>query len=115
MFQALISPIMLSLEHFESLVGNCLDNALSYGQGRIDLRLEFGVEGVGIKVSDEGPGIPENHIEKVCEPFFTTSRNEGGTGLGLSIVKAIVSGLSGTLDIESNSSGTTISIHLPDK
>ncbi len=108
-------PIMLSLEHFESLVGNCLDNALSYGQGRIDLRLEFGVEGVDIKVSDEGPGIPENHIEKVCEPFFTTSRNEGGTGLGLSIVKAIVSGLSGTLDIESNSSGTTIRIHLPDK
>jgi signal transduction histidine kinase len=106
-------PLLLNPDHFESMVGNLLDNALTYGEGRVDLHIEFETDGVRIEVSDEGPGIPDNHIEKVCEPFFTTSRNEGGTGLGLSIVRAIVEGLSGQLAISSSDAGAVVRISLP--
>ena len=67
-----------------------------------------------IRVSDNGPGIPESIREKVLLPFFTTK--EEGTGLGLSIVDRIIKEHQGSMDIESNENGgTTFSIFLPIK
>ena len=73
----------------------------------------FEEHGIYLHVSDEGPGIAANHLDKVCEPFFTTSRNEGGTGLGLSIVKAIVDGCGGDFAIASAETGTEVSVYIP--
>ena len=65
-----------------------------------------------IRVSDNGPGIPEAIREKVLLPFFTTK--EEGTGLGLSIAVRIIAEHHGRMDIESNQSrGTTFIISLP--
>ncbi|MFC1478561.1 ATP-binding protein [Candidatus Margulisiibacteriota bacterium] len=68
-----------------------------------------------IDVEDNGPGIPENIIDKVFDPFFTTRRNEGGTGLGLPIVKNIIEMHDGTIDIKNkkNESGLIISLAFP--
>ena len=67
-----------------------------------------------IRVSDNGPGIPESIRKKVLLPFFTTK--EEGTGLGLSIVDRIIKEHQGSMDIESNENGgTTFSIFLPIK
>ena len=52
-----------------------------------------------IMVSDTGPGISEQDLEKIFDPFFTTK--EKGVGLGLSIVKKIVEGNDGEIAVES--------------
>jgi len=61
-----------------------------------------------IRVSDNGPGIPESIREKVLQPFFTTK--EEGTGLGLSIAVRIIAEHHGRLDIESNPGGGAVFI-----
>jgi signal transduction histidine kinase len=67
-----------------------------------------------IRVSDNGPGIPESIMDKVLQPFFTTK--EEGTGLGLSIAVRIVAEHNGRIDIESNQGGgSTFIISLPIK
>ena len=65
-----------------------------------------------IRVSDNGPGIPESIRDKVLLPFFTTK--EEGTGLGLSIAVRIIAEHHGRIDIESNQGGgATFIISLP--
>ena len=67
---------------------------------------------VAIRISDNGPGIPESIQEKLFEPFFTTK--EEGTGLGLSIAARIVQEHQGWLDVTSKEDqGTTFTITLP--
>lgn len=66
---------------------------------------------VVIKIQDEGPGIPKEILERIGEPFFTTKEN--GTGLGVMVSFEIVKHHNGDVSIESDTSGTTISIQLP--
>ena len=70
---------------------------------------------VQIAIADNGPGIPEEVLEKVFEPFFTTKPTGEGTGLGLSLsYDIVVGGHGGTLDAESvPGEGTTFRIGLP--
>jgi signal transduction histidine kinase len=67
---------------------------------------------VTLEVSDTGPGIAEQVLASVCEPFFTTRQE--GTGLGLAIAKRYVEQNGGRLEIESRvGQGTTVRIRLP--
>ncbi|MBI4850122.1 MAG: PAS domain S-box protein [Nitrospirae bacterium] len=67
-----------------------------------------------IEVKDEGAGIPEDILERITEPFFTTKLDCGGTGLGLSISYSIVKEHKGVLDFQSKQGkGTTVSMKLP--
>jgi signal transduction histidine kinase len=79
-------------------VGNLIDNAVRYGE-----RARVRTTAQGILVEDDGPGIPEDLLEHVFEPFsrIETSRNmnTGGTGLGLSIARSIVRSHGGDLVI----------------
>ncbi|TXG80769.1 MAG: HAMP domain-containing histidine kinase [Rhodocyclaceae bacterium] len=69
---------------------------------------------VVVRVEDEGRGISDETMAKICDPFFTTKSESGGTGLGLSISSSIIEGHGGTLRFESqNNRGTTVSIELP--
>ena len=76
---------------------NLIENALKYaGSAEVALRLDGGVP--SIEVLDHGPGIPEDKLEKVLEPWFrvesSRNRETGGSGLGLAIAKnmAMLSG-----------------------
>jgi len=74
---------------------------------------------IRIQVIDTGPGIPENLLPKIFQPFFTTKgtahKDESrGTGLGLAICKDIVEHHKGRITVESQvGRGTTFSIYLP--
>jgi signal transduction histidine kinase len=70
---------------------------------------------VEVKVSDNGPGIPENMQAKIFEPFFTTKPTGSGTGLGLSMSYDIVTkGHGGSIDVETEEGkGTTFIVRLP--
>lgn len=72
---------------------------------------------IEIKVSDNGNGIPQNIIDKIFQPFFTTKPIGQGTGLGLSLAYDIITkGHNGTVNVQSKEGeGTTfiIIIRLP--
>jgi len=102
---------------------NLLDNAVKYGRvgGTVHLSLSVAWRtrpGVLLTVSDEGGGIPREHLPRLTERFYrvdtSRSRAAGGTGLGLAIVKHIVNRHRGQLSIESEEGiGTTVGVWLP--
>lgn len=73
-------------------IGNLIDNALKYGK-RAAVELKAEDDGLRIVVEDEGPGLPDEELEKVFEPFYrvesSRNRETGGVGLGLAIVRQI--------------------------
>jgi C4-dicarboxylate-specific signal transduction histidine kinase len=66
---------------------------------------------VVIIVEDNGGGIPENIMEKIFEPYFTT-KEEQGTGLGLYMSNEIIKRMGGKIDVENTSSGAKFIIKL---
>ena len=67
-----------------------------------------------LTITDDGSGIPEEHLEMVFEPFFTTKARGEGTGLGLAVVRGIVRDHGGTIFAERVlSGGTRFSVELP--
>ena len=73
---------------------NLLENARRYGGGEIRVDLEDkAVAGIEIRVTDNGPGVPEAYRERIFEPFFRLpghAERAGGVGLGLALVRQIV-------------------------
>ena len=88
-------------------LGNLVQNAIRHGV-RATIRIEDGKQLV-LRVLDEGPGIPEDMLDKVFEPFFrleqSRNRDTGGTGLGLSIARDIAQAHSGTLTLRNRAAG----------
>ena len=67
-----------------------------------------------MEVSDTGPGIPTDFIDKIFDPYFTTKEKGEGTGMGLAVVQGIVQGCSGAVTVgTSKSKGASFVIHLP--
>ncbi len=75
-------------------------------------RLEPEVDAIRLVVRDTGPGIPEESLARIFDPFYTTS--SGGTGLGLAIVQRIVQSHGGVISVRSLvGEGTSFAIWLP--
>jgi signal transduction histidine kinase len=89
-------------------VRNLLDNAHRYG-GACEVRVVSDGECASVLVDDQGPGIPDDLLEKVQEPFFrgekSRNRDTGGTGLGLAITSSIARQHGGTLVLQNREGG----------
>lgn len=95
-----------------NLALNAVD-ALEDG-GRVTFEVRRSGDDVEFVVSDDGPGLPDQH-ERLFEPFFTTKSVGQGTGLGLFVVDRIVSSLSGTIRAENGPDGGAVfTITFPD-
>ncbi len=93
-----------------NLVKNAMQ-AMTKG-GTLTLQTGEGTDGVWVSVADTGGGIPQERINRIFEPFYTTK--EKGTGLGLMIVQRIVRAHAGRIELESQTGrGTTFRIWLP--
>ncbi len=69
---------------------------------------------IKITISDNGPGISSENLDRIFDPFFSTKEVGDGTGLGLSICHRIVHEHEGTIDVESGpGAGTTFTITIP--
>ncbi len=78
---------------------NLFRNARDACRGQGTILVESRVAGEGnlqVRITDDGPGIPEGDLAKIFEPFFT--KKENGIGLGLAIVKKMVTGNNATID-----------------
>ena len=103
---------------FERVVGNLLDNALRFTpeNGSIQIALFRHDADFEVAVSDNGSGIPAEHLPRVFDRFYRaeSSRSSDGAGLGLALVKSIVDLHGGSASIESNPGrGTTVRLMLP--
>lgn len=95
---------------------NVIDNAIKYGN-TAKVSLSGGEETVKVTVDDEGPGVPEDEIEKIVRPFYRMeqSRNldTGGVGLGLSIAQGVIHSHGGKLELFNKTRGLRVEITLP--
>lgn len=99
-----------------NLVLNSVTHAYPHNQpGCVRFLLKQQPEHFVLEYSDDGCGIPPEHLTKIFDPFFTTARNRGGVGLGMYIVYNLVTQkLRGTIHCESQVNvGTTFTIELP--
>jgi C4-dicarboxylate-specific signal transduction histidine kinase len=77
-------------------------------------QLREGEAAVEIAVSDSGPGIPADDMQRVFDPFFTTKSPGRGTGLGLAVSARLVEGMGGTMEaLATTASGAAFRILLP--
>ncbi|MFJ2904898.1 MULTISPECIES: ATP-binding protein [unclassified Streptomyces] len=89
----------------DQVLSNLLENAVRHGEGTVTIEVKATASpregedaGTSVTVSDEGPGIPEESMNRVFTRFWRGSKR-GGTGLGLYIVKGIVEAHGGTITV----------------
>ena len=98
---------------------NIISNSIKYNNenGKVDIRIYDLDEQYMIEISDNGPGIAEEHLPRLFERFYradkSRARKVGGTGLGLSIVKNIIEAHEETINVSSTlNEGTMFSFTL---
>ncbi|EFO30057.1 sensor histidine kinase [Roseibium sp. TrichSKD4] len=97
-----------------NLVSNARDAILMGGGSRVKIFSSAdGVGNVRIAVVDDGPGIPENALSLVREPFYSTKSRGRGTGLGLAMVEGFAAQANGRLEISSKPGRTEAALVLP--
>ena len=95
---------------------NLLTNAIhaTGPKGRIKITLQKDGEQAMLSIQDTGQGIPQEDLERIFEPFYSTKPTGEGTGLGLFVTRGIVEKLGGTIEAESRlGEGTVFRIKLP--
>lgn len=89
-------------------LGNLIENAVKYGKSAT-VKVKDAADRIEISIQDEGPGIPEDDLEQVFEPFHrierSRSRSTGGTGLGLGIARNIARAHGGELVLHNLAAG----------
>lgn len=86
----------------QRLLDNLVGNAYAYGRGEVRVASKIMADHIVISVFDNGPGIPETHVEKLLRPFErldTARSNAGGSGLGLAIADRIAKLHKGKLEL----------------
>lgn len=116
-----VDPLQLS-QVLTNVINNAIEAMPDGGTIRLTARADAeppGSSGDGrfvcVDVTDNGPGIPEEHTHRVFDPFFTTKPVGQGTGLGLSVAHGVVKEHGGYFDIGPNAPrGARVSIYLPE-
>ncbi|MBL55998.1 MAG: two-component sensor histidine kinase [Flavobacteriales bacterium] len=93
---------------FQSILNNLLSNALKYAPNQSTICVTLVQEGneTALSISDEGPGVANNEVDKIFEKFYRSgneeTRSQKGTGLGLYIVRKLVEQHNGIIQVKPN-------------
>lgn len=111
--------IVADKTHLTNVIHNLIENAMKYGERpcKIDIHLSNEGEALKLKITDNGPGIPEEYRHKIFDKFFRVpsgdKHNVKGHGLGLSYVKQVIQSHGGSIALaESSSKGSSFVIQL---
>ena len=98
-----------------NIINNAKDAVLEKNiqKPQIIINLNKSSEGIIITVADNAGGIPDNVINKIFDPYFTTKHKAQGTGLGLHMSYRIIENLEGRLSVENIDDGAKFTIELP--
>ncbi len=112
---ATLPPIVCSSNELNQVWTNIIHNAVQAmkGVGRLSIETYARDRGIGVRITDTGPGIPKEHIPRIFDPFFTTKGQGLGSGLGLSISQQIVERHQGEIRVESEPGRTSFEVLLP--
>jgi two-component system phosphate regulon sensor histidine kinase PhoR len=106
-------------DRMEQVMLNLIENAIKYGNegGKVIVHFNESKKQIEVAVRDNGPGIPQEHLNRIFERFYrvdkSRSKERGGTGLGLAIVKHIISAHDAKIAVMSKpDKGTTFSFKL---
>ena len=115
-----VAVVLGDADQLRQIFGNLLANARVHTPPATPVQVKVAADGDACRVivSDEGPGIAPEQLERVFDRFYrvdkTRSRQQGGTGLGLSIVAAVATAHGGVVTAESDrGEGTAITVTLP--
>jgi signal transduction histidine kinase len=120
-FVDLVSGTTITKPHaLRRILTNFIDNALKFGGTAEVGAARVQGKGIVISVSDRGPGIPEDQIEAVLQPFFrlehSRNRDTGGSGLGLAIAQQLATALGGSMRLSNREGGGLVAeVHLRDR
>lgn len=114
-YEPSLQSLLMQKRHLSSILVNLLQNAREAmnGVGRIEVEVRYGKnDSVIIAISDNGPGIAPDKIDKIFEAHFSTRAK--GTGLGLAIVKHNTEIYGGVVNVESElGKGTRFTLEFP--
>ncbi len=108
--------VFMDARRLDSIIGNLVDNARTYGRPPIVVTVRATADDVEIAVTDHGGGIAPQHLHRVFDRFYKVdrSRSSGGTGLGLAIAAENARMHGGDLRVTSvEGTGTTFTLRLP--
>jgi signal transduction histidine kinase len=100
----------------EQVIVNILNNAIEAAGGKVKIVVKTSSlpDRIILTIEDNGPGIPNEMLGQIFDPFFSTKRKQGNTGLGLSLCHGIVSEHQGFMNVRSEvGKGTVFTIELP--
>ena len=115
-----VTDSLFDADRMRQVVDNLLSNAIKFSPSGTVVNVTCGQAGriLDITVTDQGPGIPSEDLDRLFDSFEKLSAQPTGgeksTGLGLSIVKSIVDAHGGEIEVDSEvGRGTTFIVHLP--
>ena len=112
-----VPPVQGDKNRIRQVFINVIDNALKYTPESGVIGIEVNQEDRGkikVIISDNGCGIPAEHLPKVKEKFYKANQTQRGSGIGLAVVDEIMNLHNGSLDIESTENvGTTVILTFP--
>jgi two-component system NtrC family sensor kinase len=114
-----LPEIMVDFHQIQEVFLNIILNAEqvmteAHGGGRLSIKTRQIEDCIRVSFTDDGLGIPAEHLDKLFDPFFTTRWEKGGTGLGLSACHSIVTEHGGRINAKSQpGKGTTFVVGLP--
>ncbi len=101
----------------EQVFTNLVSNSLKYAPSNTVIRIQANIEGnsIHVQVSNQGPHVPPEHLERIFDKFYriTAADRVTGTGLGLSICKGIIEAHDGRIWAENVSDGLAFNFTLP--
>lgn len=97
--------VLADPDHVTRIIANLVSNAKKYGAPPVVVQTEEVVDGVELRVTDRGPGVPEQFVPELFARFSRPEAGEGGSGLGLSIVRGLAESNGGRAWYEPASGG----------